>query len=323
MRSYWNNLSLFAWFSHGQSGSKTISSLYSQNPSESCANVEGDVVLATRAKATALLNRAASLSQGLGHSGKSVVASSLSVMLIVPPVFDPTSPAFVQSFNAVDNALNSFLASLPSLSCTSFSQTTINDNEMEDAFLYYSLRTPRRAPTVGTSHITTSSLQRQLSPLSRTGSILSQALASPASSMPQRTQTLPVLSSPSQNLAPPHAQSFLAHTLCLAHILSRGAIIRLHRPFAFPHPSKADSSGRVRVSMLGDGDAGLGSGWSGRRLGPRRHVESVLKAARDMANVVHLVEAQEIEPRVMCVSLGVSHESESDPCNWNADCFGP
>jgi len=134
--------------------------------------------------------------------------------------------------------------------------------------------------------------------------------------MPQRTQTLPIFSTPSQNLAPPHAQSFLAHTLCIAHIFSYGAIIRLHRAFAFPHPSKpsiGDSSRIVRVGIQGaSSDAGLCSGRTVRRLGPRRHVESVLKAAREIANVVHILEAQEIEPRVMCMSVGVSDEIKSN-----------
>ena len=194
---------------------------------------------------------------------------------------------------------------------------------MEDAFLYYTLRAPRRTSLSSTSanagidNISTSSPPQQLSPLSRTASILSQALASPLSFTPQRVQSHPV-ASPSQNLAPPHAHSFLAHTLCLAHIFSHGAIIRLHRPFAFPYPRESwagDYSGAVQRGIRGDAIAGLGGGRSGRRLGPKRHVESVLKAARDMAGVIQLLGTQGIQPQVMCMSVGVSNEHEWDRCD--------
>ncbi|KAF8324296.1 uncharacterized protein EI90DRAFT_3019654 [Cantharellus anzutake] len=262
------------------SGSKTISSLYSQNQSEPSANVNGDVVLAVRAKATALLNRAASLSQGLDHS-----------------VFDPTSPAFIQSFNSVDNAITNFLGSLPPASSTSFSQTAINDNEMEDAFLCYSLlEGSRRIPFPLTPPMASGNgLSDSATKPSRTASVLSI----------QRPQSLPTFPTLPQGLAPPNAHTFLAHTLSLAHIFSYGAIIRLHRTFAFPHGSRS-MPGVSSEDVFSSVGADVDNRRIRRRLGPKRHVESVLKAARDMASVVQVLEAQGIEPGVMCTSIGLN-----------------
>ncbi|KAF9508120.1 hypothetical protein BS47DRAFT_1398000 [Hydnum rufescens UP504] len=96
----------------------TITSLYDSAPNNRATSIHGDVVLAVRVKATALLDRSRRLASNVASRS-----------------IDVTSPAFAREFLAVDQAVTRFRQSLPTCITQPYPRGAIIDTEMEDIYL--------------------------------------------------------------------------------------------------------------------------------------------------------------------------------------------